>query len=31
VQPATMSRRIADKVSARVEGLRNVLASISIL
>jgi hypothetical protein len=30
-QPATMSRRIADKVSARVEGLRNVLASISIL
>jgi hypothetical protein len=31
VQPATMSRRIAEKVSVRIEGLRSVLASISIL
>jgi hypothetical protein len=31
VQPARMSQRIAEKVSARIEGLRSVLASISIL
>jgi hypothetical protein len=30
-QPARMSQRIAEKVSARIEGLRTVLASISIL
>jgi hypothetical protein len=31
VQPVRMSQRIAEKVSARIEGLRSVLASISIL
>jgi hypothetical protein len=31
VQPAPLTRRIAEKVSARIEGLRSVLASISIL
>jgi hypothetical protein len=31
VQPARMSQRIAEKVSARIDGLRSVLASISIL
>jgi hypothetical protein len=31
VEPASLSRRIAEKVSARIEGLRSVLASISIL
>ena len=31
VQPARVPRRIAEKVSARIEGLRSVLASISIL
>jgi hypothetical protein len=30
-QPARMSKRITDKVSSRLEGLRSVLASISIL
>jgi hypothetical protein len=30
-QPPRMSRRIADKVSSRLEGIRSVLASISIL
>jgi hypothetical protein len=30
-QPRPMSRRIAQKVSQRLEGLRSVLASISIL
>ncbi len=31
VQPVRMSQRIVEKVSARIEGLRSVLASISIL
>ena len=31
VRPLTMSQRIAEKVSSRIEGLRTVLASISIL
>ena len=31
VHPPRMSQRIAEKVSARLEGLRSVLASISIL
>jgi hypothetical protein len=30
-QPPPIARRIAEKVSARIEGLRSVLASISIL
>ena len=29
--PAPLSRRIAEKISTRLEGLRTVLASISIL
>jgi hypothetical protein len=31
VHPPRMSRRIAEKVSARIDDLRSVLASISIL
>jgi hypothetical protein len=31
LQTPPLSRRIAEKVSARIEGLRAVLASISIL
>ena len=31
VRPPTISQRIAEKVSSRIEGLRTVLASISIL
>ena len=30
-QPLRLTQRIAEKVSARIEGLRTVLASISIL
>jgi hypothetical protein len=30
-QPPRISRRIAEKVSSRLEGIRSVLASISIL
>jgi hypothetical protein len=31
VRPPTISQRIAEKVSSRIEDLRTVLASISIL
>ena len=31
VQSARVARRIAEKISGRLEGLRSVLASISIL
>jgi hypothetical protein len=30
-QPARFSRRIAEKISSRLDGIRSVLASISIL